>query len=151
MDNINKQLTIIYVTIQLSIALFVSVIGATHVRRSIQTHTPAKAPNSNIDGTPECSDDIDEQKETGSKPLSDVDTKMTMKIDRQPDNIELLKHKGFCELWIKIAWKMRSVYSSLAVHSFDVATDVLVIVQWMNTPTEAVDHVDPQTMAYSAI
>eukprot|EP01083_Nonionella_stella_P273326 927101_1 len=74
-----------------------------------------------------------------------------MKIDRQPGNIELLTHKGFCELWIKIAWKMRSVYSSLAVHCFDVATDVLVIVQWMNTPTEAVDHVDPQTMAYSAI
>eukprot|EP01083_Nonionella_stella_P273327 927103_1 len=125
--NLNQVLTIIYVSIQVSIALFVSVFGAIHVRRSIQAHTASDA--------------------SKQKAVSD-DTTITVDIEGKTTN---MKNKGFCELWVKIVWKMRSVYSSLAVHSFDVLTDVLVIAQWMNEDDIDGDNVDPQVMAYSAI
>eukprot|EP01083_Nonionella_stella_P126419 382626_1 len=140
--NLNKVLTIIYVSIQVSVALFVSIFGAIHVRRSIQAHTPKEAKPKTA------SDDTDEQKDAETNPSSDTDTKITVDIEEKIDNI---KNKGFCELWVKIVWKMRSVYSSLAVHSFDVLTDVLVIIQWMNEPNTPDDHIDPRVMAYSAI
>eukprot|EP01083_Nonionella_stella_P164003 541521_1 len=59
----------------------------------------------------------------------------TIAVNIQKDT-EDITQKGFVTLWLKIIWKMRSVYSSLAVHSFDVLTDVLVILQWMKTPNE---------------
>eukprot|EP01083_Nonionella_stella_P147989 467791_1 len=143
MANFNKVLTIIYVSTQVTIALFVSVFGAVHVRRAIQEHISTEPSKMRI--TP---DDIDEQKDAGDNPSSDADTNITMDIEDKTNN---MKQKGFCELWVKIVWKMRSVYSSLAVHCFDVLTDVLVIIQWMDTPNDPDDHVDPQIMAYCAI
>ena len=58
---------------------------------------------------------------------------------------------GFCKLWAKIVWKMRSVYCSLAVHLFDVLTDVLVIISWFKYPDKPNDGIDPRVMAYCAI
>ena len=49
---------------------------------------------------------------------------------------------------------MRSVYGALAVHSFDVLTDILVIIQWFQlskTPKQCHENVDPQIMAWSGI
>ncbi len=66
-------------------------------------------------------------------------------------NNDIEKHDGCLKLWMKTVWKLRGVYSSLLVHSFDVLTDVLVILQWLDTPNEEGDHIDPQIMAYSAI
>eukprot|EP01083_Nonionella_stella_P083066 229501_1 len=142
MSDITKVLTVIYVSIQVSIALFVSVVGALHVRRSIQAYTSTEP--SNTKATP---DAIDEPKDADNNPHSDTDTKITMNIEEETNNI---KQKGFCGSWVKIVWKMRSVYSSLAVHSFDVLTDVLVIIQWLNAEKPG-DHIDPQIMAYCAI
>eukprot|EP01083_Nonionella_stella_P086727 241106_1 len=145
METLNKVLAIVYVSIQVTIALFVSVLGAVHVRRSIQAHTPTKS------STTKASPGADEQKEAAENPpldLADNINKITIDIEDETDNIN---QKGFCELWVKIVWKMRSVYSSLAVHSFDVLTDILVIIQWQSTPNRPDDHVDPQIMAYCAI
>eukprot|EP01083_Nonionella_stella_P258252 882987_1 len=138
---LNQILTVVYVTIQVGIASFVSVIGALHVRRSMQK-AGSTPPN-----TAKPADDHDEldQKGTGTDPSANGQTNITM------SHGDATTQKGFCELWIKIVWKMRSVYSCLAVHSFDVLTDVLVIVQWMNTRNITGDNVDPQIMAYSAI
>lgn len=49
---------------------------------------------------------------------------------------------------------MRGVYGGLAVHSFDVLTDILVIIQWIQLAKKANNchkNVDPQIMAYSGI
>ena len=76
--------------------------------------------------------------------------KASEKID--PDSSK--KSKGFCELWLKTIWKMRSIYGGLAVHSFDVLTDILVIIQWLqlaNTPNYCHENVDPKIMAWSGI
>eukprot|EP01084_Bolivina_argentea_P034070 63026_1 len=48
-------------------------------------------------------------------------------------------------------FKMRGVYGALAVHCFDVFTDILVISEWFNLKNEHGDNIDPQVMAYSAI
>eukprot|EP01083_Nonionella_stella_P185928 679427_1 len=227
MANLNKILTVVYVSVQVTIALFVSVFGAIHVRRSIQEafKKSIEAPPGDIDdnikpfkesgdhaaddklkespSTETTPDDADGQKEADHAPPSyaeatmehappsyaeatqatkahalqpDADATIAMDIedetgamdiedktvamdiadetvamDIEDETVQHIKQKVFFKLWIRIVWKMRSVYSGLAVHSFDVLTDVLVIVQWMNTPKEDVDHVDPQIMAFSAI
>merc|ERR1712228_395117 len=54
----------------------------------------------------------------------------------------------------KMSWKMRCVYTSLAVHSFDVLTDILVIISWWNLEKGAdaeVDNIDSRLMALCAI
>ena len=48
--------------------------------------------------------------------------------DRKKD----LSFKKLFSLWIKTMWKMRSIYSAFAVHTFDFMTDVLVIADWWN-------------------
>ena len=57
-------------------------------------------------------------------------------------------------LWFKTMWKMRNVYSALAVQIFDVMTDILVIGQWYNA--ESGDNlgksgVDSKVMAFCSI
>eukprot|EP01083_Nonionella_stella_P270703 916819_1 len=175
MDNLNKIVTIAYISIQVTIALFVSVFGAVYVRRSIaaraksfkeariQANTkldddqkdPSHNPSFDKQIRKECPstktdpDDNDERKDAGNNPPSDADTTIAMDIEEK--TAVDVKQKGFCEIWVRVVWKMRSVYSSLAVHSFDILTDVLVIVQWMKTPNKPGDHINPQAMAYSAI
>eukprot|EP01084_Bolivina_argentea_P157924 275165_1 len=60
-------------------------------------------------------------------------------------------NQSFCKLWFRSVWKMRSVYGSLAVHAFDVITDILVVKEWASTPDEEVDNIDPQVMAICGI
>eukprot|EP01083_Nonionella_stella_P083969 232281_1 len=177
MPDLNQIVTLSYVTIQVLTALYVSVTGAIHVRRCLsqressapktlpddeqkpKENSPLADPETSIEKEtepPQMSAEAttDEQKESGdnrgapSNVPSNADTTITMDIQKDKED---LKQKGFIVLWLKIIWKMRSVYSSLAVHCFDVLTDVLVIMQWMNTPNEPNDHIDPQAMAYSAI
>merc|ERR1712129_542415 len=52
-----------------------------------------------------------------------------------------------------MSWKMRSVYTSLAVHSFDVLTDALVIISWWNLEINdnEIDNIDSKLMAKCAI
>ena len=59
-----------------------------------------------------------------------------------------LKH-SFLRSWLRVSWKMRSVYSSFLVHSFDIATDLIVILEWLNDKN--VEHVDSKLMAYFSI
>eukprot|EP01083_Nonionella_stella_P305933 1069290_1 len=184
MGDVNKLVTICYVSMQVAIALYVSVIGAVHVRRCMaqreastrttsdhicteplpnddQKETGNSAPVDQDTGKIEketeatepsksksITDDEVEQNESGNNAPSVATTTIAVNIQKDTEDIT---QKGFVTLWLKIIWKMRSVYSSLAVHCFDVLTDVLVIMQWMNTRNEPGDHVDPQAMAYSAI
>ncbi len=46
---------------------------------------------------------------------------------------------------------MKGIYTGLAVHSFDVLTDILVLLQWINELNIDGDDIDPQIMAYSAM
>ena len=106
----------------------------------------------------------DEPEEGGEIPNANLDSGTTdneTHIDTAlSDNITVKsagtenESKGLCILWFKTVWKMRGVYSGLAVHSFDVLTDILVIIQWIQlaqTPNDCHKNVDPQIMAWSGI
>ena len=55
-------------------------------------------------------------------------------------------------LWMKVTWKMRSVYIGLFVHSFDVLTDLLVIYEWLNAENKRnIESIDSKLMAYWSI
>ena len=58
---------------------------------------------------------------------------------------------GFVKLWFKIVWKMRTVYCSLAVHAFDILTDALVIIAWLEFDEVQGDNINARTMAICAI
>eukprot|EP01083_Nonionella_stella_P005895 17018_1 len=119
--NTNTILTVCYITIQSTITIAVSIIGAIHVYRY--------------------------KAKSDSKQCGDVEQHEALEIGDHDKDF----NKEFCGLWLSVTWKMRGVYSGLAVHSFDVLTDVLVIVQWLNTPDDSADNIDPHIMAYSAI
>ena len=64
----------------------------------------------------------------------------------------MLSKMGFCQLYLSTVWKMRSVYGSLAVHAFDVLTDVLVILNWWHYEQDGdVKDVDARIMAWCGI
>ena len=46
---------------------------------------------------------------------------------------------------------MRGIYGGLSVHCFDVLTDILVIVQWLNEEDKEGDSIDPRAMVWAAI
>ena len=47
---------------------------------------------------------------------------------------------------------MRSVYGSFLVHSFDIATDIIVILQWWyDDKLNDIDHIDTRLMAQFSI
>eukprot|EP01083_Nonionella_stella_P183363 662416_1 len=75
---------------------------------------------------------------------------LELEIHSEPDD-KPTKRYTFCTLWLKTVWKMRNVYAGFAVHSFDVLTDILVIIQWMQEPNIPNDHINPQIMAYCGI
>ena len=49
------------------------------------------------------------------------------KKDPNKQQKQLQLRQSFIYQWGKITWKMRSVYSSFIVHSFDIASDIMVI------------------------
>ena len=53
------------------------------------------------------------------------------------------------KIWFQTTWKMRSIYSSFAVHIFDYMTDLLVISEWYEAErgNKEVDNVDSRLMA----
>ena len=64
------------------------------------------------------------------------------------------KCRYIIRIWFKAMYKMRSVYSAFAVHTFDVVTDLLVIAEWYNAENgknKQVEHVDSRLMAQISI
>eukprot|EP01083_Nonionella_stella_P166299 555701_1 len=136
MVDVNRIVATSYIVIQVIIALFISIVGAIHVRRYIH----------------------EERQQIGLSTAVELNKTNTETGDNRTDNEEDVtdnknntKQKGFFQLWAKTIWKMRSVYGGLAVHCFDVLTDVLVIIQWLQLTDIDGDNVDPQVMAYAGI
>eukprot|EP01083_Nonionella_stella_P192428 711306_1 len=121
---------IIYISLNVTITIIVSIFGAKYVRREFIL-----------------------QKEK-AKPQSDQIT--TLQATNNPDEVEVtteINKMSFIKLWFKIVWKMRSVYVSLAVHIFDVLTDILVLIEWWYLEEGGTDlrHIDSRLMAICAI
>eukprot|EP01084_Bolivina_argentea_P109379 195510_1 len=157
MASLSIILTIAYITIQVSIAISLSIIGAIHVKRCINNEklNPSESSNENqINTELEIKEDTGHERvillpeSNGDETKEDYKAKDKTKIYENTDKSQV---SHFCILWGKTVWKMRGVYSGLAVHSFDVLTDVLVIIEWLKTPNIEGDNIDPQTMAYSAL
>eukprot|EP01083_Nonionella_stella_P108949 317216_1 len=52
---------------------------------------------------------------------------------KEADEAYEIQKKGGCKLilsWMKLVWKMKSIYLSALVHIYDIATDVGIIVDW---------------------
>eukprot|EP01084_Bolivina_argentea_P012570 23522_1 len=141
---INIIVTISYISIQVLVAILVSVMGAIHVRRCMNEdniHKLHVIPASDNKTTTENTvneielqiEAVDKNSEIHSD-KSEQTTNCNKLEETQPSIDEAnqaVKQKGFCELWVKTVWKMRGVYGGLGVHSFDVLTDLLVIYQWL--------------------
>eukprot|EP01084_Bolivina_argentea_P292018 501941_1 len=156
MTNINTKITVAYVVIQVTIAVFVSIVGAVHVKRCINesksnTEESIKLSEGGCGGAADRnkSDDIQLNKSDDIQLNKSRNEETTISIEYNVSPKK--KQESFCELWAKTVWKMKGVYSSLVVHCFDVLSDVLVILQWLNTPNVDDDNIDPQVMAYTAI
>eukprot|EP01083_Nonionella_stella_P263811 895714_1 len=161
MSDFYQTIGIIYIVIQSTLALVVSVVGAIHVRRCIQEE------KQHVESTVQLNEANPYQKagDSNQKDTADPDHQslsitrdnnqkdMTEITIKRGDNIQKDKDDdtGFIELWAKTIWKMRSVYSALAVHCFDVLTDILVIVQWSEQDDVPGDHINPQIMANCGI
>eukprot|EP01083_Nonionella_stella_P017990 50333_1 len=148
--DLNGVVATIYISVQLSVALFVSIIGAYHVRRCL--NQPKEHTNVQIEVSIQLNEDNNEPKERHHSTETAISktTPTQNDVHESKEHTDMKRH-SFCKLWFKTVYKMRGVYGALAVHSFDVLTDVLVINQWLNTSNTPGDHVDPQAMAYSAI
>eukprot|EP01083_Nonionella_stella_P314412 1132530_1 len=136
MVDVNRIVATSYIVIQVIIALFISIVGAIHVRRYIH----------------------EERQQIGLSTAVELNKTNTESGDNRTDNEEDVtdnknntKQKGFFQLWAKTIWKMRSVYGGLAVHCFDVLTDILVIMQWLELDDVEDANINPQTMAYCGI
>eukprot|EP01083_Nonionella_stella_P302328 1041897_1 len=120
--------TITYITIQVILGILVSILGAWHVKRC----------------------------QSQMKKEHDVQTSIQIHTLQNTNNSTSVDEKknistNVCGLWVKTVWKMRGVYAALSVHSFDVLTDLLVIIQWFHQEDIDNDHIDPKDLAYSAI
>eukprot|EP01084_Bolivina_argentea_P243937 408789_1 len=128
--------TYTYISTNSLITLIVSIIGVKYVQREFalqkkKRDDSSRATTIDIDGQ-----SIDEEKHELSH-----------------DKLNELSKKGFVKLWFKIVWKMRSVYTCLAVHTFDVLTDVLIIMEWwyLEKKQGNIEHINPRLMAICGI
>ena len=67
---------------------------------------------------------------------------------------QLAFSSSWLKLYLKTVWQMRSVYGSFFVHLFDMFTDLLIIVEWLQLEAngkDTVPNIDARTMAYNAI
>eukprot|EP01084_Bolivina_argentea_P205747 351427_1 len=78
-------------------------------------------------------------------------TIQSSETQNESEEYEMMSKMGFCKLWFNVVWEMRSVYCSLAVHSFDVLTDVLVIISWWNLEEVSGDNINSKIMAWCGI
>ena len=168
--------TILYVSINVALTLFVSILGVKYVRDEanwsniLTKQSPSKTPNATkveenedkpevvVTATSPPTTNIDpEQNEDANRPKSsnggkDVDV---IRIDRNnyEEHFNKLSNMGFVKLWLKMVWKMRSCYSSLFVHAFDVLTDILVIIEWWSLEEKHGDkeYIDSRLMAWCGI
>eukprot|EP01084_Bolivina_argentea_P310382 537086_1 len=135
---------IIYISFQVIVTIIVSIVGVNHVRKT----TSSRHNNSS-------EMEIAIQPEYQTSEHHDADKN---KIYHHPHPDEQMDTNGykkteFCQLWLKIVWKMRSVYCSFAVHVFDVITDILIIIEWWNLEQngENIKDINAKTMAICGI
>ena len=80
--------------------------------------------------------------------------RMTMRKQSKIDNGKhsgrlQYSQKSFWKLWIRIAWKLRSIYGSFFVHIFDFTTDLLVILKWWNEDSDG--DINTRTLAINSL
>eukprot|EP01084_Bolivina_argentea_P099215 178347_1 len=59
--------------------------------------------------------------------------KRLLEQEHESDDLQTVHKKHSCRRylqWIKLVWKMKSIYLSALVHIYDIATDVGIIVDW---------------------
>eukprot|EP01083_Nonionella_stella_P315883 1142365_1 len=139
-----RTVGIIYISLNALITIIVSIIGAKYVRKEFLVQKE-KANQQSMQIT------LHEQ-QTNDK---DEPNTESPKEDPNP-SIPAVNKMSFIKLWLKIVWKMRSVYISLAVHIFDVLTDILVLIEWWYLEDESkggedLPHIDARLMALCAI
>lgn len=107
----------VYISLQVLILMIISVIGVEYVRTEFLSHKSKQVPqelqiNINKSGT----NDKEIESEQEQKETTDISKR------KKSENGTRSTHKSFCKSWLKIVWKMRSVYCAFAAHVFGVLT-----------------------------
>ena len=139
--NLELAVGILYMTTQLLGVLIVSVFGFEYVlkKREIEAHAVE-----GVNGGKDIKVVVDTNKNEEFKSSEDKNSnKTTTTTDK----------KSFIMEWAATVWKIRSVYFSFIVHSFDIATDIMVVVQWWYEESNGneTDNVDTRLMAKFSI
>eukprot|EP01084_Bolivina_argentea_P132876 234483_1 len=167
-DDIVAYIPWIYASIQAIITLIVSIAGVKYVKYEFKKQKQKQE----IKQQQELQINVQQQKNTNDENTAFINNDQTKNKTQELEqtnsntqeqeemkevqssfdsNTHGMKKMWFCKLWFKIVWKMRSVYCSMAVHIFDVLTDVLVIIGWFYYPDETGDNINAKTMAICGI
>lgn len=138
-DDLIFVVCVCYVSVQAALLLSLSIYGYYFVKRQM---TPAVPLKQSLDQN---------QLQFVSVVAGNKDE---VKSDQDMDKNPVKKKKVFVS-WIKLVWKLRSVYSSFIIHTFDITTDVIVIIAWWfeesGKNNEGTQNVDTQLMAQTSI
>eukprot|EP01084_Bolivina_argentea_P174124 301611_1 len=130
----------IYISFQTIVTLIVSILGAKYIQNEfslqknrakqelqikIQQQTNSDNINANKYNVDNKHTFIDDNKDTTEEiqKTNDNDHESTEEKE-ESEKYAMVTKMGFCKLWFKMVWKMRSVYGSFAVHAFDTLTDI---------------------------
>eukprot|EP01084_Bolivina_argentea_P132877 234485_1 len=140
---------IVYISFQVVVLIAVSISGVLFIQNAFKQQ--------NIIPLKEYEQQLKIQQETHENNPKivnvDVDTIESTEHQNNEHSFETINKITFCKLWIKITWKMRSVYGSFVVHTFDVLTDILVIIEWWNLEKYEgdINHINSNIMAICAL
>ena len=161
----------IYAVIQAIITLIVSIIGVKYVMNQFKlqkgtAYSPLRTPvniirtvNDIHSTTSEVniqihddkdSDDPDDATNGQQYEVCEVNSRICL-FSKTLNITQKLSKIPFYKLWFIVVWKLRNVYGPLAVHLFDILTDILVIISWYKFPDIQGDGIDPIVMANCAI
>eukprot|EP01084_Bolivina_argentea_P053570 98344_1 len=158
--SIGQVVTIAYISMNVLLTLVVSLLGVKYVQAAIQHRKETANLQSSSDTDKIKLNEVkkeESQLTTEDVPPQGDEQKDNITIDVVPEEIQVkmntLTKMGFIKLYFKLVWSLRSVYLSLIIHSFDVLTDILVIIEWWSFEENYGDvpHVNAHQMALCAI
>ena len=139
-SDINFVVLICYVLLQGTITLIASIAGVLLVRDELISQKTATVQD---EESKNAVDAMEMELQVHSSHAMNNNNNNNTKVNK--------KKTSFIKLYFKTVWKLRSVYTSLIVHTFDVLTDILVILDWYFTKDDPNDDINSRLMAYCGI
>eukprot|EP01084_Bolivina_argentea_P068341 124401_1 len=112
MAKLNTIIAICYIALQASMAIFISIIGAVHVRRCLKEEkNKQRKMEKNIELNTISKDVESKDAESNDNVLEKLKEKIENKQEENSsaldNNNDIEKHDGCLKLWMKTVWKLR--------------------------------------------